>query len=93
MLVSGATHSLIHSSVVSLMPATMLKGALLTVTVVNRKWVVCNDIAEIDLVFLAQVGEHQVRIKAVIYVLEGLSTDVILDIVFFEAAQPINKLG
>ena len=57
---SGATHSFVHPSVVSLTSVTMSKGALLTVTVANGKLLECNETAIVDLVFKVQDGEHQV---------------------------------
>ena len=88
MLDSGATHSFIHPSVVCSMFETMSKGALLTVTVANGKQVECSEIAELDLVFQAQDGEHQVRTQAVLYVLEGLLTDAILGMDFLKWYNP-----
>ena len=84
MLDSVSTHNFIHPSVVCSTSATTLKGALLTVTVANRKWAECREIMELELSFLLQDGGCQVQTKAVLYVLEGLLTDVILGMDFLK---------
>ena len=41
--------------------------------------------------FLAQAGERQVRAKTELYVLEGLSTDVILSMDFLQRYNPSSS--
>ena len=85
---SGATHSFVHPSVVCLTSATTLKGAILTVTVANGRQVECCEVMELELMFQAQDGGRQVRTIAVLYMLDGLSTDVILDMDFLKQYNP-----
>ena len=88
MLDSRATHSFVHPNVVCLTSATMLNGALLTVTVANGKQVDCSEVMELEFTFQVQDGGCQVRTKVVLYGLDGLSTDVMLSMDFFKQYNP-----
>ena len=88
MLDSGATHSFVHPSVVCLTSATMSKGALLTLTVANGKQVEFHEATELELMFQVQDGGRQVQTKVVSYMLDGLSTDVILGMDFLKWYNP-----
>ena len=46
--------------------------------------VIYYGVTKVNLVFSVQSGEHQVQTKAVVYVLEGLLTDVKLGMDFFK---------
>ena len=58
MLDSSATHSFVHPRVVKPMNVKPSQGAVLTVTVANGNQVLCCDVIELDLIFLAEVGDH-----------------------------------
>ena len=51
MLDSGAIHSFVHPHMALAMLATTLKGARLTVIVVNGSKVVCDDVIGVGLAF------------------------------------------
>ena len=72
MLDSGAMHSFVHPRVVMLINVEPLQGAALTVTMVHGNQVLCCDVVELDLAFLAEDGDHQVVAHSCLYVLEGL---------------------
>ena len=72
-----------HPHVVSWMSAAMSKGAKLTVTIENGSKVVCDDIVKTGLVFTVQGDKMcQVTTAVKLYILDGLSTDLILGMDF-----------
>ena len=89
MLDSGATHSFVHPRVVEQTSAATSKGQKLTVTVANGSTSISDDVLEVGLVFTAQGdSSRQVTTQAVLYVLEGLQTDVILGRDFLRRYNP-----
>ena len=57
---------------------------MLTVTMANGSKALCNDIHTLDLMFTAEGGDCQVTVSSKMYVLDGLQSDVILGMDFFE---------
>ena len=84
MLDSGATHSFVHPRIVQTMEAQPSEGAVLTVTVANGTKVLCNDVRVLNLMFTAEGGDRQVTVSLQLYVLDGLQSNVILEIDFFK---------
>ena len=65
-------HSFVHPRVVKSMDVEPSQDVVLTVTVANGNQVLCHDVVELDLTFLAEGGDHQVVAHSCLYVLEGL---------------------
>ena len=72
MLDSGAMHSFVHPRIVQSKELQPPEGAVLTVTVANGSKVLCKDLHTLDLMFIAEGGDHQVTVSLLLYVLDGL---------------------
>ena len=72
MLDSGTMHSFVHPRVVKLMGMEPSQGAACTATVAYGNQVLCFDVVELDLTFLAEVRNRQVVAHTRLYVFEGL---------------------
>ena len=72
MLDSGAMYSFVHPRVVKSMDVEPSQGAALTITVAKGDQVLCSDVVELDLAFLAEGGDHQVVAHLCLYVVEEL---------------------
>ena len=72
MLDCGETHSFVHPRVVKSMGVEPSQGAAFTVAVANGNRVLCCDVVELDLTFLAEGGDCLVVAHSHLYVLEGL---------------------
>ena len=62
MLDSGSTHSFVHPRVVRLIGVQPSEGAVLTATVDNGSKVLCGDVRNLDLMFMAEEGNCQVMV-------------------------------
>ena len=72
MLDSSAMHSFVHPKVLKSLGVEPSQGAALTVTFANGNQVLCTDVVELDLTFLAEGRDRQVVAHSLLYVLEGL---------------------
>ena len=72
MLDSGTKHSFVHPRVAKSMGVEPSQVAALTVTVTNGNQVLCCNILELDLRFLAEGRDHQVVAHSCLHVLERL---------------------
>ena len=86
---SDAMHSFVHPRVIQQMFAAMSQQAKLTVTIANGSALISDDVLEAGLVLTAQGDSLSlVTMQAVLYILEGLQTDVILGMGFLQQYNP-----
>ena len=81
-------HSFVHPRVVKLIGVYLSQGTALTVTVANGNQMLCCDVFELDLIFLAEGRDCQVVVHSCLYVLEGLQNDAILGMAFLKRYNP-----
>ena len=62
MLDSGATHNFVHPCIVQSTEVQPSERAVLTVTVANVTKILCKDVCNLDLMFAAEGGDHQVTV-------------------------------
>ena len=85
LLKRGATHSFLRPCVVSLVFAATSKGANFTIIVVNGNKTVCDNDVKTGLVFMVQGNKmQQVTTVVKLYVLDRLSTGLILGMNFLQ---------